>query len=173
MHGKESIFGRSSGRPVKTRLKEIIAQLYRPSAAGRRQVFALSRTEAEQLPSLPWLAVVSVTAPDRLPAKLQGIKYVLRLSFADVDFDSPDLSERARMKIINAFRPEHARAIHEFVAQLPEAVSSIVVHCEGGFSRSAAIALGLAEIYGYEVSVKEPGSANSSILRFLMEARPT
>jgi predicted protein tyrosine phosphatase len=158
--------------PLKTRLKEIIAKLYRLPTSGRRQVFALSRAEAEQLPNLPSLAIISVIAPDRSPAMLEGVQYLLRLSFADVDFDSPALSERARRKIPNAFRPEHAREIHEFVAQLPETVTSIVVHCEGGFSRSAAIALGLAEIYGYAVSVRDPDSANSSVLRSLREAFP-
>ncbi len=129
----------------------------------------MSRYEAEQLPPLLTLAVISITAPDRAPAKLPQIAHVLRLSFADVDFERRDLSERARQKLLQAFQHEQAIAIHAFVRDLPPAIMSIVVHCEGGFSRSSAIALGLADHYGYQAWVKDETSANRSVLHRLLE----
>ncbi|WP_266180808.1 hypothetical protein [Dyella humicola] len=146
----------------------MIARLYRPPG-GRRQVIAVSRQEAAQLPPLLTLAVISITAPDRARAKLPPIAHMLRLSFADVDFDRRELSERARQKLPQAFQHEQAIAIHTFVRGLPPTVASIVVHCEGGFSRSSAIALGLANHYGYEAWVKDEASANRSVLNRLLE----
>ena len=114
------------------RLQDILSKLYRPPADGRRQVFALSRADAERLPELESIAVISVTAPERPPANIAGFVHVLRLSFADVDFLSPDLSARAREKLPHAFTAEHGSAIRRFVEALPDEISSVVIHCEGG-----------------------------------------
>lgn len=78
------------------RLQDILLQLYRPQIGGTRQVFTLSRSEAEKLPQLPSIAVISITAPGRPPANIGDFVHVLRLSFADVDFFNPDLSEKHR-----------------------------------------------------------------------------
>lgn len=72
------------------RLQDIVSKLYRPPV-GVRQVFALSRDDAERLPRLASIAVISITAPERQEAQLDGFTYVLRLSFADVDFMNPPL----------------------------------------------------------------------------------
>lgn len=160
--------GREIQYTMSPRLKSIIARLYHPPQGGR-QVMAASRYEAEQLPSLSSLAVISITAPGRPPANLPCIPHVLRLSFADVDFERRDLSERARQKLPQAFQHEQAIAIHTFVQELPTEIASIVVHCEGGFSRSSAIALGLADHYGYQAWVKDEPSTNRSVLRRLLE----
>lgn len=117
------------------RLKDILGNLYRPSADGTRQVFALSRAEAERLPRLPTIAVISITAPERPPANLDGFTHLLHLSFADVDFFNPDLSEKARGKLEHAFTVEQGEAIIAFVEALPDEISTVVIHCEGGYSR--------------------------------------
>jgi hypothetical protein len=100
--------------------------------------------------------------------KLAPFGHVLRLSFADVDFDRRDLSERARTKLPDAFQADQARAAHQFVDDLPKKVMSVVVHREAGFSRSTAIALGLAASLGYQALISSAGSANGSILRLMV-----
>ncbi|WP_255371148.1 hypothetical protein [Cupriavidus sp. YR651] len=146
-------------------MKDAIDKLYKPPRDGKRQVLAVSRDVAEKLPRLESVAVISVTAPGRQLASLDGFNQVLRLSFADVDFMNPELSARAKEKLADSFRPEHAVAILRFVVELPGEVATVVVHCEGGYSRSAAIALGLHRLYGYAADVKHLGEANPSIVR--------
>lgn len=148
-------------------LKDAIDRLYTPPRDGMRQVLAVSRSVAERLPRLESVAVISVTAPGRPLASLDGFNHVLRLSFADVDFMNPELSARAKEKLADAFRPEHAEEILRFVEALPREVATIVVHCEGGFSRSAAIALALHRMYGYKTDTKHLADANASVLRAL------
>jgi len=69
---------------------------HRPPADGIRQVFALSRADAERLPLLASIAVISITAPESPLANIGGFAHVLRLSFADVDFLNSDISQKAR-----------------------------------------------------------------------------
>ncbi|ASD80850.1 hypothetical protein QHI69_04730 [Burkholderia gladioli pv. gladioli] len=146
------------------RLQDVVGKLYRSVAGHARQVFALSRREAERLPRLPSVAVISVTAPGRAPANLDGFDHVLRLSFADVDFLKPGLSRKATENLTDAFTRRHADMICSFVECLPDEITAVVVHCEGGYSRSCAIALGLHRLYGYNVEMEHLGRANSSIL---------
>ncbi|MGF6547634.1 hypothetical protein [Paraburkholderia youngii] len=154
------------------RLQDILGQIYRPPADGTRQVFALSRSDAEKLPQLPSVAVISITAPDRPPASVGNFAHVLRLSFADVDFLNPDLSTRARDRLVHAFTEEQASLIRAFVEALPEGIASVVVHCEGGYSRSCGVAVALHQLYGYSVNHAHLASANSSVIRVMMgEAR--
>ena len=150
------------------RLKHVISALYRPQA--RRRVFALSRAEAESLPPLPSVAVISVTAPGRSLAELAGFENVLRLSFADVDHLSPDLSARAKAKVAEAFTLEQARQVIAFVGSLESDVHDLVIHCEGGFSRSCAIARFLHEQFGFEAEVDRLHDANQSVLEVLHRA---
>ncbi|MFS8974470.1 hypothetical protein PO002_08145 [Cupriavidus necator] len=135
-------------------------------------MFAVSRGIAEKLPRLESVAVISVTAPGRPLAILDGFKQVLRLSFADVDFMNPEISPRAKEKLKAAFRPEQAETIREFVERLPGGVVTVVVRCEGGYSRSCAIALGLHRLYGYETDTKHLAEANPSVLCVLMLSGP-
>lgn len=152
-------------------LKDAINKLYKPPRDGARQVLAVSRGVAEKLPRLESVAVISVTAPGRPPASLEGFRQVLRLSFADVDFLNSELSARAREKLMEAFRPEHAAMIREFIEALPGEVTTVVVHCEGGYSRSCAIALGLRRLYGYFADESQVRQANGSVLKLLTKTR--
>ena len=150
------------------RLKAVIDELYRP--AQGRKVFALSRAEAESLPRLPIMAVISITAPERAPANLDGFEHLLRLSFADVDHLGIELSARALEKVSKAFRVEQAEQVLAFVSSLPPCILSIVAHCEGGYSRSCAVAYALNELYGYAVEVDRLQNANPSVIKMLRKA---
>ena len=153
-------------------LKDAITKLYKPPPDGMRQVLAVSRAVAEKLPRLPGVAVISVTAPGRPPASLDGFEHIVRLSFADVDFMSKDLSARAKKKLPDAFRPRDSEEILKFLAGLPEPVRTVVVHCEGGYSRSCAIALALHQLHGYATELELLTDANDSVLRTMLgEAR--
>lgn len=153
------------------RLKDIIWKLYQPPTDGIRQVFAISRADAEQLPQLSSVAVISITAPERPPAILNSSLPVLRLSFADVNFLDPKLSARAKEKLSQAFTIADANAIRSFVDALPAAIGSIVVHCEGGYSRSCAVALALHRLYGYRVEARHLTQANASIVQLMLGRR--
>ena len=150
------------------RLQDVVGKLYKPLANGMRQVFALSRGDAQKLPRLPSIAVISVTAPERPPASLDGFAHLLRLSFSDVDFLSPSLSKKSRGKLAHAFTAEQAQAIRSFIETLPMEAVSIVVHCEGGYSRSCAIALALHQLYGYRAEIEHLSRANPSIVSMMM-----
>ncbi|MGS1021359.1 hypothetical protein [Burkholderia glumae] len=149
------------------RLRDVLGKLHKRPANGTRQVFALSRRDAEKLPRIPSIAIISVTAPERPLASLDGFAYLLRLSFADVDFLSPNLSKKSQGKLVHAFTAEHAQAIHSFIEALPTQVVSVVVHCEGGYSRSCAIALALHRLYGYQAEIEHLSQANPSIVRMM------
>lgn len=149
------------------RLKSVVSRLYHPALANGRQVFALSRGDAEQLPRLETMAVISITAPERPPANLDGFSSLLRLQFADVDFQQAELSRRAKEKLADAFSPAQAALILNFVEHLPASVHTIIVHCEGGYSRSTAVALGLHRLYGYQVEMDRLTQANPSVVATL------
>jgi len=149
-------------------LRDILGKLYRAPTNGTRQVFALSRSDAEKLPQLVSIAVISITAPERPPASIGEFAHVLRLSFADVDFLNPDLSERARHKLADAFTEQQAHAIRAFVEALPGEITTVVVHCEGGYSRSCAVAIALHRLYGYEAELPHLANANLSVVRTMM-----
>lgn len=150
-------------------LRRVVDNLYRPLDSGR-QVFALSRRDAERLPLLPGVALISVTAPEKEPASLQLFEHILRLCFADVDFNDKRLSSRAKEKLKHAFTKEDAALVLDYVDSLPNHIHSVVVHCEGGYSRSCAIALFLHQAYGYTAQVATLSEHNPSILSTLLTA---
>lgn len=151
------------------RLQDVLGKLYRPPLDGTREVFALSRADAEKLPQLPSIAVISITAPERPPANIGDFVHVLRLSFADVDFLNPELSRRAREKLAHAFTAQQSHAIRSFVEALPREITSLVVHCEGGYSRSCAVAVALHRLYGFRAELQHLAQANPSIVCVMME----
>lgn len=147
-------------------LKNIINGLYKPPI-GKRQAVAMSRRSAEQLPLLMSIGVISITTPERELANLASFPSILRLSFADVDFQNTELSIRAKGKINSAFNQKHAGQICDFIESLPSEICSVVVHCEGGYSRSTAVVQALHDLYGFQVNVETLKQANPSILSLL------
>lgn len=150
-----------------TYLAHVISKLYRPSSS--RHVFALSRADAERLPLVPNTAIISITTPANGPAILREFEHLIRLSFEDVDLLSPELSDRAKAKLERSFTTHHAQLILDFVTDLPNEIRTIVVHCEGGFSRSCAVASALHKLFGYTVEQQRLSQANRSVIAVLLE----
>lgn len=153
---------------MNTRVKDVVAKLYRPSAQGR-QVFALSRGDAERIPLIDGVAMISITAPEKHPAQLPEYEYLLRLSFADVDFLG-ELSARAAEKLPAAMTEDDAEDILRFAQALPDTVHTLLVHCEGGFSRSAGVVTALRDLYGYVAENARLVQANPSVVKTIMAA---
>jgi len=102
----------------------------------------VARTVAEREPPDPCTVVVSITDPDLPPARLaDGWRAVHRAAFHDVvSRNDPTLV---------AITPTQAAAIVAFLEAWhhePEEVE-LLVHCEAGLSRSAAVARFAAEWY--------------------------
>jgi predicted protein tyrosine phosphatase len=105
-----------------------------------RQVSYTSRLHAESLTGSPHVAVISITDPGSDEAVLDpAFLDVLRLSF----FDAVPADEYLPAPLPGMFDHLMARQIGDFVGQLhaAPAAMSVVVHCEYGVSRSAAVAL--------------------------------
>lgn len=108
-------------------------------------IFFASRELAELHPGGPGQAVISITDPGAPPAKLNdAFCHVLRLSF----YDAEPADEYLPAPVDGLFDYLMARKIDQFVRQLhaDPADISLMVHCEYGVSRSAAVAL-FAEAY--------------------------
>lgn len=155
---------------MSNRIKDVLARFYRPPQ-GRRQALALSRADAEkiaeQLQAVPGVALISITAPERPEASLGHFEHLHRLSFADVDFLSEDLSDRAKKKLEHAMTEGQAAEILSFVNGLPDDVHTILIHCEGGFSRSCGVVVALHDLYQYQVEHERLADANRSVTEML------
>lgn len=119
-----------------------------------RQIFYTSRKHAEELAASDCIAVISITDPGTPPALLgEGFKAVLRMSF----FDALPADEFLPAPLPGLFDHRMARQIGDFVRELhalPEDVS-VMVHCEYGVSRSAAIALFVEAYAGAPLAARE------------------
>lgn len=119
-----------------------------------RQVSFASRQQAESIPGGPATAVISITDPGTPPAKLRGhFKDILRISF----FDAVPADEFLPAPLPGLFDHRMARKITQFVEQLKKAPEelSIIVHCEYGVSRSAAVALFTSAYSGAPLNARE------------------
>lgn len=134
------------------------------------QVFFTSRELAESLAGNPYMAVISITDPGSPEARLDPLfRHVLRLSFFDAvpadDFiPAPGLFDRTM-----------ARAIGDFLAELHAApfALSLMVHCEFGISRSAAVALFAEACCGAPLQAREfAGEANEWVIDRLLDLQP-
>lgn len=94
---------------------------------------------------------------------------LLRLSFADVDFQKSELSSRAKSKFDAAFDQKHAGQICNFIESLPVEISSAVMHREGRYSLSMAVVQALHDLYGFQVDEKTLQQANHSALSLLKQ----
>ena len=152
-------------------LKSVINHLYK--SGQTRMVFALSSAESERLPSFSHVAVISITAPNLPLATLADFEHLLRMSFAYVDHLSAKLSVRAKGKIPNAFTLANAAEVIQFVEDLPHQITVVVAHCEGGYSRSCAIAQFLHECFGDSAGLDRLTKANRSVIKLLHNAAGT
>jgi len=107
---------------------------------GVAAVDFVSREVAENLLFYPDTAVISVTDPGKRAAALPvWFREVLRLSF----YDAVPGDEFIPVPLPGCFDRKMARLVVDFVDHLHAAPASyrLIVHCEEGVSRSAAIAL--------------------------------
>lgn len=130
--------------------------------------------KAELVPFYSDAAFISITEPQRPDAAIaQGYvenDQILRLRFNDADehfqnhvagyeYDEPVL-----------FTDEHANQIIDFVENLPVEVTTIFIHCHAGISRSAAVAIALAEMFGLYETYPNYKIYNKLVYRKLMLA---
>ena len=112
-----------------------------------------SRKLAEQLRGSPYMAVISITDPTTPEAKLDPLfRHVLRLSF----FDAVPADEY--MPALPGLFDHHlAGQISAFIGELHAAPFeiSLMVHCEYGVSRSAAVALFAEALTGAPLDARE------------------
>lgn len=127
----------------------------------------ISRAKAETLEDQDNLAIISVSEPKVDPALLAlPESRILRLSFHDIDPGNEDVS------FWKLFDEEQARSIIDFVDQLHAASRQfeLMVHCRAGISRSAAIALYVANATGCRFPRRPfAGLANRHLLRILSQ----
>ena len=96
------------------------------------------------LPEENW-GVISINNPgkDANPLK-DGWSSTLRLWFHDID----ESSIAAKLAGYEAMTPMQAQMVVDWVRKVEGSLYTIIVHCEMGVSRSAAIALWIAERHG-------------------------
>lgn len=106
----------------------------------------MSRLQAENLPGSDALAMISITGPDSDEALLLvGWKSVLRVAFDDNDPRIVRHKQRKTPRI--PMTEQDALAIVNFVHETAPFVTGIMVHCQGGISRSAAVSKWISAAY--------------------------
>lgn len=105
-----------------------------------KSVKFISRREAENSPGMPEWAMISITenAADR--ADLHGWRDVLRLAFHDIDV----IDTSGEYTLMSA---DQAHQIVDFIDRLAPEIAGVMVHCNAGISRSAAVARWIAGRY--------------------------
>ncbi|MBT9519937.1 MAG: dual specificity protein phosphatase family protein [Dechloromonas sp.] len=136
------------------------------------KVYFASRELAESLIGKPSMAVISITDPGSPPANLHAqFEHILRLAF----FDAVPADAFLPAPMPGLFDYRMARQIATFVQDLhnaPDAVS-VLVHCEYGVSRSAAVALFVEAWSGAPLISREfTGEANQWVVDQLSQLRP-
>lgn len=112
-----------------------------------------SRKLAEQLRGSPYMAIISITDPTTPEARLDPLfRHVLRLSF----FDAVPADE-FMPACPGLFDHQMAGQICTFLEELHAAPFeiSLMVHCEYGISRSAAVALFAEALTGAPLEARE------------------
>jgi hypothetical protein len=125
----------------------------------------IPRSAAESLDSDPNLALISITEPESGHASLAEFPAVLRLVFHDIDDRESDQW--------TLFNDQHVRQVIEFVQKTHADPNPfhIKVHCRAGISRSAAIAIYVAESTGCDFPRRPfAGLANKLMLQMLSRA---
>lgn len=137
-----------------------------------RQIAFTSRQHAEALAGSPRMAVISITDPGTPEARLDPrFGHVLRLAF----FDAVPADEYLPAPLPGLFSHAMAKTIGDFVEALQQASEeiSVIVHCEFGVSRSAAVALFVEAYSGAPLQAREyTHEANLWVIERLTQLRP-
>jgi predicted protein tyrosine phosphatase len=136
------------------------------------KVYFASRELAESLIGKPSMAIISITDPGSPPANLHAqFEHILRLAF----YDAVPADEYLPAPMPGMFDYRMARQISTFVQDLHNAPDpiSVLVHCEYGVSRSAAVALFVEAYSGAPLISREfSGEANQWVVNQLSQLRP-
>ena len=109
-------------------------------STGRPDFIVLSRADAESYTPTGVEVCVSISDRGEPPADLSSrFVSVLRVTFSDIT------SMRLKRDGDIVFGAAHAEAILDFIARHRD-VERVVVHCQKGRSRSAAVAVSLCEM---------------------------
>ena len=137
-----------------------------------RQVSYTSRLLAEALVPSPQVAVISIIDPGTPLASLKaGFSRILRLAF----YDAVPADEYLPAPLSGMFDQRMARRIDDFVREVhaAPAVFSLLVHCEHGVSRSAAVALFAAAYARAPLAAREFAfDANQWVVDLLTRLHP-
>lgn len=129
----------------------------------------LSRQMFERLLPDAGVAVISIGDHDQeTPVQLSGYSHALRLQFLDIE---PDDCWKMGLEWYELFTLDHAVKVAQFLRGLhtsPEAVR-LVVHCEAGVSRSAAIALAAQAYASTDKPARDASQANPHVVRLMTE----
>lgn len=115
------------------------------------------------MPAKPNWAVISITEPMSAfgQAKLKdGWHKVLRLEFHDLDVENEPYVLMDK---------EMARQVVKFARDNSQEIEGILVHCNAGVSRSAAIALWIADEFGLQFN-RQYHLHNKHVYKLLREA---
>ena len=133
-------------------------------------VYSRSALDAVRPHEVPHV-IVSITSHADDVARLrinEMCRGVLRLSFPDAEVPS-DLHVEA-----NLFSQQQAAEIWMFTQQHVSEIERIIVHCDAGVSRSAAVAAALARVLNEDDTEFFGGRyrPNMRVYRMLLEGRP-
>lgn|SRR5574341_177176 len=148
-----------------------------------RNIFILSRLEAERFDPASVAVIpcgmISITEPHEVPPKfnLTASKYefILRYIFHDITANSAwDMGG----DIYKAMTLDQAYDLVALLKAYEESISTLVVHCAAGISRSSAVALAIAEWKGLSHIVQEIHTSmryfpNGHVLRMMRLALGT
>ena len=109
------------------------------------QVIFTNRRTAEARPGDPAWAVISISQPGDPAQLIDGWHSVHRVEFHDADPDRTTTRKRKEARVV--MDAQQAKQIIKFVKDVAPEVVGIMVHCQGGISRSAAVAKWIAERY--------------------------
>jgi len=88
-----------------------------------------------------------------LVADGEGLDFLLKISFSDVHPLVKGTSKKASHLGQEMFTVKRVEAIKRLVGELSESVKTWVIHCEGGYSRSADVAFALYQLSGYRTDL--------------------
>jgi predicted protein tyrosine phosphatase len=105
-----------------------------------KRIAFMSREKAERMIGRSNMAIISITESGVEPADLRGQwGAVLRIQFDDREYEDPQLI---------TFDDSHAEQIARFIESMPRGIDELHVHCWAGVSRSAAVAMCIANQLG-------------------------
>jgi predicted protein tyrosine phosphatase len=142
----------------------VLELLFEPVLSMAREIIVLSAVQAEEFEcDSRWGCISIATTEDafiRIPKKRR--RALLQIAFADADKPLPGWI---------LFDTDHAHDILDFVTLYWKRIDTLMVHCEQGRSRSAAVAAAIAWLkFGDETEFfEEPFVPNHFIYRTLLE----